>query len=140
MRRDDESVGDLEACFDRLGQPRLEIGLDDEPIDDGVDGMSGPLRQFRSILDFVNLAVDADANEALALYPREHFLVLAALTAHQRREDHQSRLLRQRENVVDNLRDGAAMQRLLAAGTERLAHAGKQQPQVVVDFRRCRHG
>ena len=53
---------------------------------------------------------------------------------HQRRQDHEPRVLRQREHVVHHLRHRLRGERDAVLGAVRLADAGEEQPQVVVDF------
>ena len=79
------------------------------------------------------LAVDPDADEALAAGAVEDPVALGLAVLDERAEDEQPRALGQREDLVDDLLDRLALDRV-AVGAVRDADPGEQQPQVVVDL------
>ena len=91
------------------------------------------LSRLRRIGDVDHLAVDADADEALAASRVEDAVALGLAVLDQRAEDEQARPLRQGEDLVDDLLDALALDRV-AVGAVRDADAGEQQAQVVVDL------
>ena len=86
-------------------------------------------------VDLVHLAVDAHAHEALRAQLDEQFELLAFAVHHRRREDHQLGFLGHHQHRVDHLRDRHRGELLLrVVGAVRLADAGVEQAQVIVDF------
>ena len=61
---DDDVVGELEGEIDRIGQPALDAGLDDQAIDEHVDRVVLPPIELDLIVERDELAVDARAREA----------------------------------------------------------------------------
>ena len=74
------------------------------------------------------------AHEALRAQLLEEVGLLALAPDHERREDHDARVLGQREHVVDHLRHALRGERDAVLGAVRLADAGEEQAQVVVDL------
>src|SRR5690606_1857616 len=62
---DDDVVGKLQRELDRLGEPPLDAALDDEAVDENVDGMIAPLVELDVVLERNELPIDACAREAL---------------------------------------------------------------------------
>ena len=83
--------------------------------------------------EVVHLAVDADPDEALPPGALEDAIALGLAVLDQRSEDEQPRPLRQREDLVDDLLDRLALDRM-AVRAVRVAGPGEQQPEVVVDL------
>ncbi len=79
-------------------------------------------------------AVDPDAGEALGLQRAEQVDVLALARADDRREHLEAGALLHRQHLVDDLLRRLPGDRLAAVRAVRLAGAGVQQPQVVVDL------
>ena len=79
------------------------------------------------------LAVHPDADEALAAGALEDPVALGLAVLDERPEDDESRPLRQGEDLVDDLLDGLALD-LVAVRAVRMADAGEEQAQVVVDL------
>ena len=83
--------------------------------------------------DVDHLAVDPDADEALAPGAVEDPVALGLAVLDERAEDEQAGPLGQREHLVDDLLDRLALDRM-AVGAVRDADPREQQPQVVVDL------
>jgi len=92
------------------------------------------LGQFGRMIEFVHLAVDAYAGEALRAQFVEQVVLLSLAGGHHRGEDHQARILGQCEDVVHHLRYRLGAQGLVMLRAERRTDACEQQPQVVVDL------
>ena len=80
-----------------------------------------------------HLAVDPDADEALAAGAVEDPVALGLAVLDERAEDEQPRPLRQGQDLVDDLLDGLALDRV-AVRAVRDADPREQQAQVVVDL------
>ncbi len=118
-----------------FGQPLLQVRAHAEPIDDDLDRMLGCLRQPRHRVDFVHLAVDAHADETLRPQLDEEVELLALPVDDHRGQDHQLRVLGERQRRVDHLRNGHRGELLLRMlGTVRIADPRIEQPQVIVDL------
>ena len=120
--------------LDRLRQPRAQVLLHHEPVDDDLDRVLELLVERRRLVERVLLAVDLDAREALVAKLLEALPVLALAVAHDRRVDREARALGQREDLLDDRVDRLAGDRPAADGAVRPAHARVEQAQVVVDL------
>ena len=133
--RDGAAVAVAQCGLERLRQPLLEIRPDAQPVDDDFDRVLLVLGELRDRIDLVHLAVDAHAHEALGAQLDEQFELFAFAVHHRRREDHQLGFLGHHQHRVDHLRDRHRGELLLrVVGAERLADAGVEQAQVIVDF------
>jgi len=152
---DDDAGAGLERGLDAFAEALAGGVLDDDAVDDGLDGVLLVASEAERVLRFVlerlaqvgDGAVDPGADEALAHEGFEDVAVEALLGADDRGEDHDAGALAElrdgggdggRVGLVDGLAaafgDGAVAllpDRLPAA---RLARAGEEQPQVVVDL------
>ena len=108
--------------------------LHHDAVDHHVDVVGEFLVERRHFGDLVELAVDFDALVALLHELGEFLAVFALAAAHDRREQIKPRAFRQRQDAVDHLRHGLALDR--QAGRRRIGHADArpQQPHVVVDL------
>ena len=106
---------------------------DDVAVDDDLDRVALVLVELGRIGDVDHLAVDADAHEALPAGRVEDPVALGLAVLDERAEDEQARPLRQREDLVDDLLDGLALDGV-AVGAVRDADPREQQAQVVVDL------
>ena len=79
-------------------------------------------------------AVYAGANEAVGNQFAEDVLVLALAIGHDRRQQHDAATLRQFGHLIDHLADGLGVERAAVPGAPRLADAGEEQAQIVVDL------
>ena len=134
LQRDGAAVGVAQRGLEGFGEALAHVVAHLEAIDDDVDIVLLRLGELRQRVDLVDLAVDAQAGEALRAQLGEELVLLALAPGDHRRQDHQLGLGRQREHVVDHLRHRLRRQRLLVFGAERRAGTREQQAQVVVDF------
>ena len=135
LDRDRAAVAVAQRGLVGFGEPLLQVRAHAEPVDDDLDRVLGVLREPRHRVDLVHLAVDAHADEALGAELDEEVELLALPVDDDRREDHQLRVLGQRERRVDHLRDrhrGELLLRMI--GAVRIADPRVEQPQVVVDL------
>ena len=106
---------------------------DDVAVDDDLDRVALVLVEPRRVGDVDHLAVDPDADEALASSAVEDPVALGLAVLDQRPEDEQPRPLGQGEDLVDDLLDRLAFDGV-AVGAVRDADPREQQPEVVVDL------
>ena len=85
-------------------------------------------------------AVYAGANESVGDQFAEYVLVFALAVGDDRRQQHDSATFRQLGHLVDHLADDLGVERGPVLGAARLADAGEEQAQIVVDFRDRAHG
>ncbi len=69
VKRDEsgDAVAEFEGRFDRFGESLLQIGADSEAIDDDLDRVFALTVDLGQGIEFVDLAIDAHAQIALAL-------------------------------------------------------------------------
>ena len=108
---------------------------DDEAVDDDLDRVALVLVEGRRVGEVVHLAVDADADEALAAGALEDPIALGLAVLDQRPEDEQPRAFGQRQDLVDDLLDRLALDLAAARRAVRVADPREQQPEMVVDLR-----
>ena len=130
----DHAVGQRDRRLDRVGQALAHVAAHDEPVDDDRDVVLVLLVELDLLLEHPQLAVDLRAREALGAQLLEHLAVLALAPAHDRRQDHEARALRQLHDLVDDLLGRLPRDRLAAVVAVRMADARPQQAQVVVDL------
>ena len=128
--------GGLEAFC----QPLFGIGAHLEAVDHDFDGVLLVFVEFGDRIEFVHLAVDAHAHEALRAQFGKQIGVFALAADDQRRQDHQLGVFGQGQGGVDHLRDRLRGQRDAVFGALRVADAGIQQAQVIVDLGHRAHG
>ena len=92
------------------------------------------LSSLGSGIDFMHFAVDPQAHETLRAQFVEQVDLFALAAHHQRREDHQLGVFRQRQDVIHHLRNALGGKHDVVLGAVRVADAGIQQAQVIVDF------
>ena len=114
--RDRKPVGELERLFQRIREPRRDIGPHHDAVDHDVDVVGEFLVERRRFGDLVEGAVDFDALVALLHELGELLAVLALAAAHHRREQIKPRAFGQRHDAVDHLRHGLALDRQPVAG------------------------
>ena len=109
-------------------------GAHHDAVDHDLDVVLQLLVEGRDGVDLVELAVDLDALEAALLQVLQLLAVLALAAADDRRQQVEPRAFRHRQDAVDHLRHGLALDR--QAGRGRIGHADArvQQAQIVVDL------
>ena len=130
------ALRELQRGLHRVRQADADAVPDDQPVHHGLDVVLLILVQVRDAADVVDGAVHAGADEALPLDVGEDVLVLALLAADQRGTDLDLGLRRPGQDRLDDLRGMLAGDLPAADPAVRLAHAGEEQPEVVVDLRR----
>ena len=134
-RHEGEAVGQAQRGLEGFGHALLDVRSDLEAIDDDLDVVLELAVQHRHFVELVDLAVDARAHEALRAHLLEPFRMLALAASDHRREQHPGRFGRQREHVVDHLRDALRLELHVAViGAVGGADARVEQAQVVVDL------
>ncbi len=134
LERDGAAVGVAQRRLERLGEALLRVGAGLEAVDHDLDRVLRVLRELRQGLDIVDLPVDAQAHEPLRAQLVEEIRLLALAAGDDRRQDHQLRVLRQREHVVDHLRHRLRLEREQVVGAVGGADAREKKAQVVVDL------
>ena len=128
-----DAVGEAQCGLERFGEAQPDVVLDLEAIDDRIDAMLLAQVERRRLVEFVDLAVDARANEALRHQVRHQLHVLALAVGDDRRQQHQRRAFRQREHLVDHLADrlrlevGVVVRAARDAGARDTAGAGSRR-------------
>ncbi len=136
------AAGQLQGGLDRLGQPLAHVGPADQAVDDDLDGVHlvagqvdvGPLGELQ------RHPVDPHPGEALLGQVVEQGAVLALAAPHHGRHDLEAGALGQLEDPVDDLLRGLARHGPPADRAVRMADAGIQKAQVVVDLGDGPHG
>ncbi len=136
------AAGQLQGGLDRLGQALADVAAPDQPVHHHLDGVGlvagqvdlGPIGQLQGD------SVDPDPGEALLGQVVEEGGVLALAPPHHRGHDLEAGPLGQLEHPVDDLLGGLAGHGTAAQGAVRVADAGVEQPQVVVDLGDRPHG
>jgi hypothetical protein len=130
----EQAVGELQGGLDRVGQPLLRGRLHRQPVDHHFDGVFFLLLEARRLGQRVNDTVDSHAGETLRLQVVEQLAVFALAAANQRRKHLEAHTFVELEDPVDDLLRGLPGNRPPADRTVRVADAGVEQPQVVVDL------
>ena len=113
---------------------RLQALLHDEPVDDHGDVVLELLVELDVLLELAHLAVDLDAGEAVGAELLEELAVLALAPAHDRRDHAEARARLELAHLVDDLLHALSRDGPPAVGAVRVADAGVEQAQVVVDL------
>src|SRR6185369_13126999 len=107
------TLRELGRSLDRLREPRAQVGLHHEPVDDDLDRVLELLVEDDLVLEQALLAVDLHAREALGAELLEDVLVLALAVADDGRVDREPSALGELQDLVDD--------RLLALARDRPA-------------------
>ena len=129
-----DAVGELQALLQEFGEALGDVGAHDEAVHHDVDVVGELLVERRDLADLVELAVDLDALVALLEIFGQLLAVLALPAAHDRREHIDAGALGQRQDAVDHLRHGLALDRQAGGGRIGHADARPQEAHVVVDL------
>ncbi len=134
FHRERTSVGMAQRGLEAFRHALLGIGADFQTVDHDLDGVLPVLVELGHRVDLVHLAVDAHAHESLCPQFAEEFEVLTLPAHHQGGEDHQLGVLRQFQHRVHHLRHRLRRQGDAVFRALRIADAGVQQAQVIVDL------
>ena len=132
---DDEPLGERDRGLDRLPEPRAQIGLHHQPVDDHLDRVLELLVERDLVLEEPLLAVDLDAREPLGAQVLEQVPVLALPVADDRGVDREPRPFGEPQHLVDDRLDRLSRDRPAADRAVRPPDARVEQAQVVVDLR-----
>ena len=130
----DEALGQGDSRLDRLREPRAQIGLHDEPVDDDFDRVLELLVEDDLVLEHLELAVDLHTREPVGAELLEDILVLAFAVADDRGVDRELRPFRKPQHLVDDRVDRLACDRPPADRAVRASDTRVQEAQVVVDL------
>ncbi len=124
----------------RIGQPALYSLADDDAVDHRFDVVRFARGQRRDFVEVEYFAVDAGTRQASLADSSQGVVVRAAAAANQRRQDHDSRSLRQTHQGILNLLLRLLANRAAALVAQWLAESGEEQPQIVVHLGDGGHG
>ncbi len=113
---------------------------DDQPVNDGFDGVVLVAVELDLVVHLMHFAVDAHADEAGFAYVVEDALVVALAVLDQRGQHLEARAGGHGQHVADDLLGRLRHYRATADRAMGRAHAGEEQAQVVVDLRHRAHG
>ena len=129
-----KTVGQLQRCFETLGQSLFQAGLDLESIHHHVDPVLSFLVERGDVVNVIYGAIHPQPNEPLAAHGLDDLEVFSLAVTNHRGQDHQAAAFRHGQNLVYHLADGLRFKGLTVVGTARLPRPGKQQAQVVIDL------
>ena len=130
----DEAVGEGGGGLDGVGEPPPQPLLHHEPVDDDGDVVLELLVEVDVLLELAHLAVDLDASEAVGAQLLEQLAVLTLAPAHHGSDDAEARARLELADVVDDLLHALPRDGPPAVGAVRVADAGVEQAEVVVDL------
>ena len=137
---DHQSAGELGGGLHAVRQPLADVRSDDEPVHDDLDGVLFVLLQLDLLVQLVEVSVHPDTDIAGALGVLKHLGVLALFAPDHRSHHLNSRSLRQRQHLIDDLVDGLLADLLAAVGAVGRTRSGPQQTEIIVDLRHGAHG
>ena len=129
-----QSVGKFGGGFEGRFDAFLAARLEREAIDDNLDAVVLTAVEGDFLVERVQHAVDAGANEALARELFQVLFIFAFSAAHDGREDHDSLALRNGEDLLQDLLGALARDLDAAGGAMGNADGGIEDAQVIVDF------
>jgi len=128
------AVGEFQRGFKGFRQADGQIGAHLEAVDHRLDGVLPAQFQLGRIVQFIDLAVDAGADEAPVAQVVQHLRMLALARADHGRQQHPAAVRRLAHDLIDHLADGLRLQRHAMFRAARRPDPGIEQPQVVMDF------
>ena len=131
----DDAIGQFSRRFQRISQARQDAVLDDQAVDDDVDGMLLVLIQGNIVGQEIDFAVDADADIAVLDQFGQKFLMGPLAAVDDRGHDHDLFAFAEGHDSIGHLLDSLLADGLAAFRAIRFADAGIEQAQVIVDFR-----
>ena len=129
----------LERQLHRIGQPTPDRRARHQPVHHRVDMMLLVLVQRRHVIKRHHLAVHPHPDEPLPADRREDILMPPLLAPDQRRQQDQFGLLRQGEQLIDNLLRALPLHRFPAFRAVRPPDRSIQQTQIIMHLRHRRH-
>lgn len=127
----------IKRQFDRFTKTFFDARLDDNPINDCLDGVTLTSRQIRRRASVDNLAINSRTDKSRLADLLKDIPMTAFSPNNHRREDHHLPTFAHCENALDDRRDTLLRNWHVAFRTVRLPCPCIKQSQVVVDFR-CR--
>ena len=129
-----QPLGKLHRGAHRLGEPPAHRVLDDQTIDDDLDGVLLVLVKFGDIVTVHDIAIDANPYKALAADPRQQLLMPAFSFGDQGRKEDDLRPLFELHQAIDHILHRLGGNFAAADMAMGMAAAGEQQAQVIVDL------
>ena len=117
-----------------------DVRPDNESVHDDLDGVLFVLLQLDLLVQLVEAAVHSGPDIAGALGILKHLGVFALFAPDHRSHHLNSRSLRQRQHLIDDLVDGLLADLLAAVGAVGRTRSGPQQTEIIVDLRHGAHG
>ena len=117
-----------------FGQAALDAGLDDQTIDDDVDGVIAAAIELDVFVERAEDGIDAGLAEPLLLQLGQLLLELPLAAADDRRQHVDARILWIQHHHVHDALERLGGNLAPALGTVRDADVGEEEPQVIVDF------
>ena len=130
----DQARGEPGGGLDRLREAAPQLRFHHQAVDHDRDVVFELLVEDDVLVEAAQLAVDLGPRVALEPHLLEQFAVFAFAPADDRRHHHEFLAVLQHHQPVDDLLLRLAGDLGAAGGTERVADAGPEQPQVVVDL------
>ena len=137
---DHQSAGELGSGLHAVRQPLADVGPDDEPVHDDLDGVLFVLFQLDLLVQLVETSVHSGPDIAGALGVLKHLGVFALFAPDHRSHHLDPGPLRQRQHLIDDLVNGLLADLPAAVGAVRRTRSGPQQTEIVVDLRHGAHG
>ena len=134
-RSDDGApVGECERGLERLREAQRQVVANPKAIDDRLDRVLALRIECDRFVELVQPAVDAGPDEALGSQALDDARVLALAVADHRGEQHEAFAARARHDRIHHLGDRLRFEDHSMVRTARLADAGEEKPQIVVDL------
>ena len=131
---DDEAIGEPQRGLNRVGEALTHALAHHEAVDDDLNRVLEFLLQLRRILQSHGLAVDDRARVSVRSELVDEVLVLAFASAHDGREDLETRPLLHGSHAIDDLLGGLGLDARTALGAVGDTRARVQKAQVVVNL------
>ena len=124
-----------QARAEALRGVRVFVVADNETVHDDLDRMLLVLGEVDLLIEVAHRAIDAHADEARPLRLLEDALMLPFAVPDDGRENEDARAIREVEDMLDDLLGALLLDRPAGRRAVRVADAGEEQAQIVVDFR-----
>ena len=137
MQREHHAFAPAQRGLDRIAEPHADFVVNHQPVHDGFDGVKFLLVEFDArgrLAELDQFAIHAGADEAFAPEAFDDVAELAFLPAHDRREQHDARLGRQREDFVHDVAGGLGDDGHAGVRAMRFADVRVEQAEVIVNL------